>query len=333
MIGSVWYDHHGACVDRKTYSLRTSGSHFAGLTVTELLVAIGVVALLLATTLPAIQAARASARRVQCSNNLKQLSLGVHGFEAREEYLPPAFTDIAANDPSLRKHNLIAFLLHDIGQVELASLYNFEFHWFEALRPTPETANVVLANAAIEVASCPAVPSGRSKASSDYTVCLWLATTENSAIYKLVGPKRVSRRHEWSSVLSPFLGSRHEFARIHRGMITDGMSNSMMLFEDAGRPNYYVSGAEVEGSGRVPITGALWADADAPFAVHNVCGQSVMNCNNDNEIYAFHAGGTNIAFGDASVRFISATISPDAFASLLTRAADDLVRDRLGESE
>ena len=63
-----------------------------GFTLVELLVVIGIIALLVALLLPAVQGARESARRTNCLNKMKQLGLGVLGYESQNGVLPPGGT-------------------------------------------------------------------------------------------------------------------------------------------------------------------------------------------------------------------------------------------------
>lgn len=95
----------------------------AGFTLIELLVAISIIAILIALLLPAVQASREAARRTQCKNNIKQISLALHHYEEAHRQLPPSFcikkgTVLTGNNGSWSIHGRL------LPYLEQANAYN-----------------------------------------------------------------------------------------------------------------------------------------------------------------------------------------------------------------
>ena len=100
-----------------------------GFTLVELLVVIAIIGILVALLLPAVQAAREAARRMQCSNNLKQVVLALHNFENTYKYMPPWAYDFNANPrpanplgPQMQGHSTLMQLLPYLEQGNITSV-------------------------------------------------------------------------------------------------------------------------------------------------------------------------------------------------------------------
>jgi prepilin-type N-terminal cleavage/methylation domain-containing protein/prepilin-type processing-associated H-X9-DG protein len=108
--------------------------HRRGFTLVELLVVIAIIGILVGLLLPAVQAAREAARRMQCSNNLKQVGLSAHNFESANRYFPPrqhsSIKNNAAGVPNTYSSDATtqAFLLPYLEQANKSNLFNHDYN-------------------------------------------------------------------------------------------------------------------------------------------------------------------------------------------------------------
>ncbi len=299
-------------------------------TLIELLVVIAIIAVLIGLLLPAVQKVREAAARLQCQNNLKQIALACANYEGAEGKYPPSNTTVAP------LHGWAALVLPYLEQENVRNSYVMSANWYDSPNTTARSSNV-------KTFLCPSTPNGNRAGSSGvvgvagspFSGAAWDYTNVSVVTLPLLAylnyPDPASYLGIWRGVMST-TGSRV-------ADITDGLSNTLLFSEDAGRPEYWVKGKRV--TDKVPVSfgdtpgvavGGVWADHQKGFGIEGttadglmVIGECAINCNNSYEIYAFHSGGANAALADGSVRFLRDSMSIRTLAALSTRAGGEVL--------
>ncbi len=124
--------------------------------------------------------------------------------------------------------------------------------------------------------------------------------------------------------------------------IVDGLSHTFLLGEDAGRPQWWTKAGLQSGSdtpanstNQAVTSGVVansgWADPLSHCPVDGFTadgmngGTVVINATNNHELWSFHPGGVNTAFGDGSVHFIAETTDSTIVVALVTRAGNEQI--------
>jgi prepilin-type N-terminal cleavage/methylation domain-containing protein/prepilin-type processing-associated H-X9-DG protein len=317
----------------------------SGFTLIELLVVIAIIAVLIGLLLPAVQKVREAASRMSCTNNLKQLGLAYHNYHDTLGSFPPsAYYDF---NPVLKgglpiAHGWGVFLLPFLEQDNLYKQYNLA-------QPFITPGNQAVISTTVKVMVCPSAPhpsptyqdktsfAGQSfpftAAVADYAPLSGINGGAAVLLNSLgANPPYTSIDNVLGAVYPAFLGPAALLApfgiqpstgqrRIVE--IRDGTSNTLVLAEDAGRPQRWQLGQLITSKSS---DGAGWGDPNAEYGLDGtnpadgstMPGLCAINCNNDNEVYAFHPGGANILFADGSVHFVQANINIVTFGALIT---------------
>jgi prepilin-type N-terminal cleavage/methylation domain-containing protein/prepilin-type processing-associated H-X9-DG protein len=333
-----------------------------GFTLIELLVVIAIIAILIGLLLPAVQKIREAAARMSCQNNLKQIGLAEHGyhdtygkFTCSWDYEPPK-AGVRATGVS---HAWGVYLLPYIEQDNLYKQYNFNALSYNS--PGITTPNPAVVSAPLKIFQCPSSPNqGRiynfpvpanvlpgepagtfTGSASDYTALTGVrnwnilvnpspAETDLQDIGQRQGILRgVSTDPTTTASFSPQMSVAN---------VTDGLSNTFMITELAGRPDVYDAKRTVIATGVNP--GAGWGDGfngehwpngtsfDGDIVNGSIpAGPCLINCSNyqSRGIYSFHSGGCNFLMGDGSVRFFADSTPTRVLAFMITSQRGEVV--------
>ncbi len=304
-----------------------------GFTLVELLVVIAIIGILIALLLPAVQSAREVARRLQCSNNLKQIGLALLNYESAHKVLPPQEIHGGNWVPNYRFS--VYSRQHCDWEGSIGMWCNLIFPFmeqqpvydrlnFEAIPQYSDPANVEIMNMEFAFLLCPSDP--YRELTTD-----WGAAGRKARImhYYAVNGTGASRFHPTQVAgVSTYMhcdmgnGIFYNDSKTRIGDITDGTSNTAMVAEVWGRlyrdhaapstssPDY--RGAE--SSRGMNLHTAVYftytpnSYRSAPWYVNS-----------------FHPGGAQCVFADGSVRFLPDTIDLTTFRAIATLSGGEVV--------
>jgi prepilin-type N-terminal cleavage/methylation domain-containing protein len=200
-----------------------------GFTLVELLVVIAIIGVMVGLLLPAVQAAREAARRMQCSNNLKQVGLSIHNYESSYKRFPMGDCSFNRGTGEIPQASTQAYILPFLEAGNSYSTFNFDF------QVNGNNNNAQARVQIIPTFHCPSDPGANrylvanviDAASTNYMQCM--GSHANHAGYVVSG------------VETPRSAEHGIFTR-NRGAkfadIIDGTSNTAMFSEIKKGPNH-----------------------------------------------------------------------------------------------
>lgn len=348
----------------RTYPVRRDGLHRHGFTIVEFLVVLGVLALLIGLLLPAVQAARESARRMDCLHRQSQLAKAIHTFHQSHGQLPGPTSSIGAGANFDRMLSSWARILPELDQAPLAALVSRVGDNGGLAYPGPPQFQLPdhqqLLTTSLPIVLC---PSDQSRpGSNNQRTCLGTTTLGCSRRNQQQrgGPGTfcgINRRVGSSDTFRPA-------EPLTFSLITDGLSFTAMVserligdldpdtysphrdifvFQDPGgswgTPDRLMdacSSRYYSGIDHMSYPGATWFLGGKAYTEYNHVlppNSDVPDCsfeswtiqNSAVTARSWHPGGVNVTFADGHGRFVSDKIDLALWRALGTREAGEVV--------
>jgi prepilin-type N-terminal cleavage/methylation domain-containing protein/prepilin-type processing-associated H-X9-DG protein len=275
-----------------------------GYTLIELLVAMAMIGILAALLLPAVQSAREAARRLQCTNNLKQLGLAAAGYESINGCVPPGSLPRRSSVGMNEDFSVFARLLPMLEEQATFDATNFSLTSYDP-------PNATLAGTGIASLWCPS-DYGASNPVQDWATGGQVWGTSYSAVtgpwewdqFFLV-PGTLDRLLPGEAQRIAQLGLIYPLSSVPLAGVTDGLSNTL-LFSETDFTSWY--NWWTAGDGYDTLVGTT-APPNLNMAV--LPGWQPLS------VMSLHPGGVNCTFGDGSVKFIKNSIDSWPFDTVL----------------
>jgi prepilin-type N-terminal cleavage/methylation domain-containing protein len=303
-----------------------------GFTLVELLVVIAIIGILVGLLLPAVQAAREAARRIQCTNNLKQMGLALHNYESAHRTFPPGFISRVTgpwpgggNDPIPEAGpgwSVFGMILPQLEQANLHSSIDFRL-------PITAPANQAARSTKVKEYQCPSDtwnepvrvwPSStgiNDLASTSYIACLGGADPANAPRYTAMYEEQ------------PFNGMFHRNVAIRQSDITDGTSNTIGIGERASMfaPNGWagvIPSAQTVFSPQIAlkrgqVVGQTARPAITMATVHVRTGGPNTPTGSPGGFWSPHSGGCLFLLMDGSTHTIATTVDMGIYRAMAGR--------------